>query len=1007
MILEKYYENTDQLHVGTCPLRSYYIPCSTEEQAAAERPRLTSDRFQLLNGIWKFKYYTSVRDLKGEPWNETDFSGYDDLEVPSCWQMKGYDQIQYSNTRFLIPVDPPYMPIDVPCGLYQTSFDLEKTEGRTYINFEGVNSCFYLYVNGKFVGYSQVSHSTHEFDLTEYVTVGKNRMTVIVLKFCDGTYIEDQDQFRWSGIFRDVYLLHRPEDHLRDFFVKTVCDFENKTAKVTVETDLIGKEQPVFCTITDAEGNEVAKAEGNGTLELSISDARFWNAEHPYLYQMILKTADEVIGHKIGLRTVRVDKGVILFNEKLFKLRGVNRHDFSPVGGATVTYEEMLEDVLLMKKYNFNAVRTSHYPNGPEFYDLCDRYGLYMVGEADLETHGSGKAYKVEGGPNTYAHITADPLFTKAYVDRSQMLVEQNKNHVSIFMWSPANETGFDINIEAALEYIAKRDETRICNYESTFFCYLDHVPDYSNVETYTRMYAPIETADAYFADDLVKDLHQHYDVVPAEDQSGHRLPFLQFEYCHAMGNGPGDLEDYWQCMDRNDGYTGGFVWEWCDHGIAAERDGKTVYLYGGDHGEFPHDSNFCVDGLVYPDRRPSPGVLEYKNVMRPARFVHLGNGLFTVKNHLDFTDLADFLTVEYEFSTDGVTVKKGTVDLPSVAPHETAEFNLSAMFPEGHSFVTFNLYQKEASPWAEAGYFLGFDQIELNAFEPKKTALCAGEVNVWQDDDTVVLSGNGFSYTYSKRTGTFTQMERAGESLFVKPMEYNIWRAPTDNDRKVKALWQKYGYERTTFRPYETEVTVTEKGVTIEVPMSAGCLWMQCSIRFTAVYTIDGNGDWTIHMDVKRTEGFPFLPRFGIRLFLKPETNKKVTYLGYGPGGSYVDFRRAQKYGCYTADISQYEPFIFPQENNSHWGTEWLTLGSLRVVAGSEPFSFNASRYSQEQLDRANHNYELEEEDAAILCLDARMSGIGSGSCGPQLAEEYQVNEDEFSFDWSVQFLK
>ena len=328
-------------------------------------------------------------------------------------------------------------------------------------------------------------------------------------------------------------------------------------------------------------------------------------------------------------------------------------------------------------------------------------------------------------------------------------------------------------------------------------------------------------------------------------------------------------------------------------------------------------------------------------------------------------------------------------------------------MLPEGHSFVTFNLYQKEASPWAEAGYLLGFDQIELNAFEPKKSAPCAGEVKVWQDDDTVVLTGNGFEYTYSKRTGTFTQMERAGESLFVKPMEYNIWRAPTDNDRKIRLLWEEKGYHRTLFRTYETTVERKGGGISIRVRMSAGAIYLQNSLTFTAAYTVDAKGTVQIHMDVKRTEGFPFLPRFGIRLFLKPETNKKVTYLGYGPGGSYVDFRRAQKYGCYTADVSQYEPFIFPQENNSHWGTEWLTLGALRVVAGSEPFSFNASRYSQEQLDCADHNYELEEEDAAILCLDARMSGLGSGSCGPQLAEEYQVNEEEFSFDWSVQFLK
>ncbi len=1007
MILERYYENLDVLHLGTCPLRSYYIPCSTPELAMAKRPRLTSDRVQFLNGTWKFKYYKSMRDLCGTPWEDTDLAGYDDLEVPSCWQMKGYDQIQYSNTRYLIPMDPPYMPIDVPCGVYQTTFDLADTAMDTYINFEGVSSCLYLYVNGRFVGYSQVSHSPHEFDLTEFVRPGTNRLTAIVLKWCDGTYIEDQDQFRFTGIFRDVYLLRRPQNLLWDYFVKTACDFAANTATVTVETQQKGTQQPITCTLFDADGNTVASATGTGTLQLSVPNAHFWNAEDPYLYQLLLQTQGEFIGQKVGLRTVRVEKGVILFNEKLFKLRGVNRHDFSPVGGATVTYEEMLQDVTMMKQYNFNAVRTSHYPNGPEFYDLCDEYGLYVVGEADLETHGCTRSFRVEGGPNTYAILTADPRFTKSYVDRAQLLVEHNKNHASIFMWSPANETGYGINIEAALDYFTRRDDTRICNYESTFFCYLDHVPDYSKVQTYTRMYAPIETADAYFADDLVKDLGQHYAVVPAQDQSGHRLPFLQFEYCHAMGNGPGDLEDYWRCMDRNDGYTGGFVWEWCDHGIAAQKDGKTVYLYGGDHGEFPHDSNFCVDGLVYPDRRPSPGVFEYKNVMRPARFCHLGNGRFTVKNYLDFTDLADFATVEYVCTADGAEVGRGVVDLPSLPPHHTAEFQLSAAFPAGHAFIEFTLIQKVDTLWAKAGHILGFDQVEILPFEVKKIQPVPGPLDVWQDDDTVCVRGEGFCYTLSKRTGTFTQMERAGQPLFAKPMEYNIWRAPTDNDRKEKLNWEKYGYNRAIFRPYEIEIKVRAEGVEIKVPMSAGALFMQNILTFTAVYAIDGRGSVNIRMQVSRTPGMPYLPRFGVRFFLHPEEHQKFTYLGYGPGGSYADFHQAQHFGCFTASVTDYEPFIYPQENSSHWGTEWLMLGALAVKTQDQPFSFNASCYSQEQLTAAAHNFELVPEEHTVLCVDAHMSGLGSGSCGPQLAPEYQVNMEQFSFEWVLQFLK
>ena len=999
MILKNYFENPEILHLGTCPNRSYYIPCSNEEQAFAKRPRFVSDRVQMLNGIWKFKYYNSVRDLEGMPWDDTDFSAYNDLEVPSCWQMKGYDQIQYTNTCYPIPFDPPYVPIENPCGVYHTFFELTDPSLRTYLNFEGVDSCFYLYVNGKFVGYSQVSHATHEFDLTDFVGEGKNHLTVIVLKWCDGTYLEDQDKFRFSGIFRDVYLLRRPQNHLRDYFVKTTCDFTNNTAEVTIETEFFGDAQSVSCRLLDASGKEVAAAAGESTLRFTVSDVQFWNAEQPYLYSLVLQTADEVIGQKLGFREIKVEKSVVRFNEKRFKFRGVNRHDSSPTGGATVTYEEMVEDLMLMKRYNMNAIRTSHYPNGPEFYDLCDEMGFYVMDEADVETHGAR--------PRRSA-LFEEATFQNSFLDRGIRLVERDKNRTCVVCWSAGNESGYGEGIEAELAYFKKRDPSRLRHYENTFHIPEGFKPNYDDLSFYSRMYAPISSVEEYFADDRIKDQKTNkYDIVPCENQNGERLPYLECEYVHAMGNGPGDLEDYWQCMDRHDGFAGGFVWEWCDHAIAAEKDGKVVFLYGGDHGEFPHDSNFCVDGLVYPDRRPSPGIFEYKNVMRPARFTHLGNGRFTIKNYLDFTDLFAFATVAYEFTTDGVTVGKGVVELPALAPHETAEFDLSASFPEGHSFVKFTLVQKVDTPWSKAGHELGFDQIEIIPFEVKEIAPVSGAVTVEEDDDIVTLTGEGFCYTYSKRTGTFTQMERAGEKLFAKPMEYNIWRAPTDNDRKVKELWKKAGYDRTIFRPYETVVESDENGATLKVEMSAGSLFLQNSLKFTAVYAIDSKGDVRVHMNVARTYGFPFLPRFGIRLFLTPEKHQKVTYLGYGPGGSYVDFRQAQSYGCYTAEVADYEPFIFPQENHSHWGTEWLMLGDLAVKTQDKPFSFNASCYSQEQLDRARHNYELVPEAHTVLCLDARMSGLGSGSCGPQLAEQYQVNEETFSFDWLLQFLK
>ncbi len=999
MMLEHYYENPEILHVGTCSNRSYYIPCANEEQALTSRPRLSSDRVQLLNGIWKFKYYSSVLDLPQSPWEEMDFGHYDDLEVPSCWQMKGYDQIQYTNVRYPFPFDPPFVPLENPCGVYQTVFELEDLTFRTYLNFEGVDSCFYLYVNKKFVGYSQVSHVTHEFDLTEFVHEGKNRLTVIVLKWCDGSYLEDQDKFRFSGIFRDVYLLRRPQEHLRDYFIKTVCDFNKNTAEGTIDLSFVGVPQRVTARLLDANGNQVASAAGECELHFFLSDVRFWNPEQPYLYSLILQTDHETIGQKLGFREIKVEKGVVIFNGKPMKFRGVNRHDSSPFGGATVTYDEMLEDLLQMKRHNVNAIRCSHYPNGPEFYDLCDELGFYVMDEADVETHG-GQPYR--------SILFEYPEYHKSFLDRAVLMVERDKNRTCIVSWSAGNESGYGKGIEAELAYFKERDPSRLRHYENTVQI-PDHIEaDYSDLQFYSRMYAPISSVDAYFADQKVKDFRSSkYEIRPALDQSGERLPYVECEYAHAMGNGPGDLEDYWQCMDRHEGFVGGFVWEWCDHAIAVVREGKTVFLYGGDHGECPHDGNFCVDGLVYPDRRPSPGALEHKNVMRPARFIHLGNGRFQVKNFLDFTDLCSVAEVEYECSADGVLIGKGTVDLSSVKPHQTAEFDLSAAFPMGHAFVKFILRQKADTPWAKAGYELGFDQIEILPFEARKLPPASGRVEVLHKGPEVILSGVGFAYTYSKRTGTFVQMMRMGKTLFTKPMEYNIWRAPTDNDRKMKVEWQKMGYDRTIFRPYHTKVEQLEHGVKLTVSMSAGSIFLQNSLKFIAVYEIDGKGDVRIHMDVNRTEGFVYLPRFGIRFFLTPEDYQKVTYLGYGPGGSYVDFHHAQSYGCYTAEIADYEPFIKPQENCSHWGTEWLMLGDLAVRTQKDPFSFNVSCYSQEQLTATAHNFELKPEEHTILCLDAKMSGIGSGSCGPQLVEEYQVNDSDFSFDWLLQFLK
>ena len=805
MFLENYFEDPSKLHIGTCPNRSYYIPCASKEEADAPCVRCASSRLQLLNGEWDFRFYTSVYELVSAPW-ELPSAEFDKLEVPSCWQIKGYDKPQYMDLDYPFPYDPPYVPIDNPCGVYQRTFMVEHPGKRMFLNFEGVDSCLYVYVNGKFVGYSQVSHCTQEFEITDYVQDGENLLTVVVLKWCDGTYIEDQDKFRFSGIFRDVYILYRPETFLRDIFVHTACDFKAKTALLTAELDGC----PVSYVLEDRDGVVVAEGKADKTLSAQLTDVFFWNAENPYLYRLYLQTPDEVIMLKVGFREIKVEDSKIFVNDVPIRFRGTNRNENSPVGGSTITYEEMLQDLMLMKQHNFNAIRTSHYPNAPVFYDLCDEMGFYLIDEADMESHGCLQLIVPDPKHNRYAEIADSELYRESIRDRAVMMTERDKNHPCVVIWSVGNESGFGVGPEASLQYFVERDPSRLTHYECTREQLENAVCDYSNVQIFSRMYTFIPEVEQYFADDKVKDLSQrNNNMTPAKEQNGQILPFILCECCHAMGNGPGDLEDYWQCMNRHDGFTGFFVWEWCDHAIARQsEDGTTAYLYGGDFGDFPHGDNFCVDGLVYPDRTPSPGLAECKNVFRPFRFAHLGADKFTIKNYLDFTELEGFAAIRFDWICNGKTIGSGEVDIGGLAPHETKEFAVS--IPEnisGHCIVRFTAVQKGNTKWSDVGYVLGFDEITISDYAPCGFSAVSGSVEVTEKDNEIVISGNGFVYTYSKLRGTFAQMERKGKKLFYKPMEYNIWRAPTDNDRLIRQKWESARYDRIQFRPYTTKI--------------------------------------------------------------------------------------------------------------------------------------------------------------------------------------------------------
>ena len=1011
MLVPRFYEDLNVMHDKTMPARTYYIPASVRMNDLVEH-RERSDRFQLLNGEWKFQYYNSIYDVTESFYEKGyDVSGFDQVTVPGVWQMDGYDTHQYTNIRYPFPFDPPYVPQDIPCGAYVHNFEYyrEKKASKAFLNFEGVDSCFYVWVNGAYAGYSQVPHATSEFDVTDLLNDGENTLAVLVLKWCDGSYLEDQDKFRMSGIFRDVYLLKRPEKTIRDYYITT--DVEKD--RVTVKLDMYFSE-PVETkvTIEDKYGAVVARGETaeNGVLELTVLNPVLWNAENPYLYQVILTMPDEVIVDRIGFRTIEIKDKVVYFNGEKIKFRGVNRHDSDPETGFVIDAWQIKKDLMLMKQHNFNAIRSSHYPNAPYFYQMCDEYGFMVIDEADIEAHGPFMLYRKEDTDQNRFHrwnekIADDPAWEKAIVDRVQLMVQRDKNRPSIVMWSMGNESAYGCNFEKALAWTKKFDPDRITQYESARYRNYDITYDYDNLDLYSRMYPSLQEIEDYLTNDGSK-------------------PFLLVEYCHSMGNGPGDFEDYFQMIHKDDRMCGGFVWEWCDHAIAhgTAENGKTRYYYGGDHGETIHDGNFCMDGLVYPDRTPHTGLLEYKNVYRPVRIVSYDqeNGQMVLHNYMDFDDLKDYVDIFYEMTQDGLTVEKGKLANVVASPHSDAEVELKLQVPNTGKIYLKLIYRlKKEMPLLEQGYELGFDEMKLaNEDDRNRQAVKwleqekgIGTIAVKENDKQIVLQAKDFTYVLDKRTGLFENMQFAGRSYINHPMELNIWRAPTDNDMYIKLEWKKAHYDAAYTRAYRIEVLQNKHGVLIMEHLAVVADTVQKILDVEMTWKINEDGKIEAVIEAVKDKEFPDLPRFGIRMFLNKKMDE-ITYFGMGPQESYRDKHQASCHGLFRSKVAQmHEDYIRPQENGSHYDCDYveLTNGQCGIAAVSKnPFSFNASVYTQEELERVSHNYELKESDSTVFCMDYAMNGIGSNSCGPDVMDKYRFDEEAFQFQFElIPFVK
>lgn len=1009
MIISKdIYQNPDILNINREEPRAYYIPYA-DVQSSLKAKRGLSPYYLTLNGGWKFKYYESVHNVeKGFESTDCCTKDWDNIVVPSCWQVSGYDKCHYTNINYPIPCDPPYVPDSNPAGVYVKEFDIPDFwhEREIFIIFEGVNSCLNLWVNGQFAGFSKGSRMPAEFNISSYLKKGKNKIAVLVLKWCDGTYLEDQDLWRFTGIFRDVYLLSRDKQHIRDIFVRQNIDDEFKKATLDCEIETKGIcyiKAELYSTNIEKIASAEKTIDGKGSIALEINNPILWNAEKPYLYKLVVSSGKEVMCFNIGVRKVEIIDGVFRINGKAVKLKGVNRHDSHPELGQTIPFNHMAEDLKLMKRHNINTIRTSHYPNDPRFLDLCDQMGFYVVDEADLECHGVVNA-------GDFHMLTKDPVWEKAFVDRARRMVERDKNHASVVIWSMGNESGYGINhIKMAL-WTKQRDASRPVHYEGAA-PHNKGEADVSCLDMESRMYASVSYIEEYALDD------------------NNKKPLFLCEYCHAMGNGPGDLKDYWDVIYKYPKLMGACVWEWCDHGIkTATPDGKEFFAYGGDFGDQPNDGNFCIDGLVYPDRRPHTGLLELKQVIAPIKveIVDQNRGILKIYNLYDFIDLSHVEASWKLCDKQGHIIAQGKISEIDVAPQSCCEIAISELSNiTSQNYVNnvpvmldISFTSKYYTQWCNAGYEICFAQFELNALNMPKESLGSSivqyeerKLNVKDEDNMLIVEGMNFIYKINKITGHFSSINKNGYEMIAKDTKFDIWRAPTDNDMYIRRKWSEEGYDRAYQKVYDFKlVEISDKCVKVEIQFAIGGYIKKQILKGKYIWQIENSGQITLELDAGVREELVFLPRFGVR-FTMPKGTEEIEYFGYGPHEAYIDKKQSCKKGRYCFKVDEmFENYIKPQENGSRCGTEWVAATNyIGMGLKFEPFnseqtlSFNASHYTPESIASAPHSFELKKLDETIVIVDYKMSGVGSNSCGPELLPQYRFDEKSFQFKLKI----
>lgn len=947
------YENLDYISENREPQRAYYIP---EGQPL------------YLNGMWKFKYYDCdfEEDYIEKQWAEID--------VPSCWQMRGYGSPNYANVAYPHPFDPPYVPTKNPMGVYEREFVIEDISLITYIVFEGVSSCLELYINDSYVGYSQGSHLQAEFNISDYVRKGENTVTAKVRKWCSGSYLEDQDFLRFNGIFRDVYILSRPKGHIRDISIITEAN--------TIKVDFQGAAE---VSLYDSYKKLIERQYAEGKIAFVIENPILWNSEKPYLYELIFEYKGEKITQKVGFVEYKInDKNEFTVNGVSVKLKGVNHHDTHPINGWAMTEEEIRNDLVLMKKLNINTVRTSHYPPSPKFLEMCDELGLYVMLETDIECHGVENR---EAGGCGFDFIN-NPLWPSenkkwkhAFIERMSRAYNRDKNHCSIFSWSTGNESGFGKNHIEMIKYLKENDPKRLI-----------HCEDASRASELSEVYGCDTTTYANYSDIFSRMYENIKDIVARLENNNFNLPYFLSEYSHAMGNGPGDVCDYWKVIYKYPNFIGGCLWEWADHVVLKNG----VPLYGGDFDdEMTNDGNFCADGMLFADRSFKAGTYEVKAAYQYMDCWLNGNVL-TITNLYDFTNLSEYI-FSYAIKVDGKTISSNSISL-DIEPKNDKEITIT--IPEScelGAYVHCYLYDKES-------YCVAQKQIEIPVKKRIKEKILEPS-GAMENKNFIVFCGDNYKYTFSKDLGVFISLIKNGEEQLCAPITLTSMRAPIDNERNIKKKWYWYNiWEAENLdRQFDNVYDCQFKDGYITVKGSLAGVSRSPYFNYTTTYFVCSDGVIKVVLTGEIKQKCVWLPRLGFE-FKIPTCKEKFRYYGMGPYESYCDMHHGSMVDWYESTAeNEFVNYVVPQEHGNHFKSKKLSFEGGLVFETENEFEFNVSNYSSEMLMNASHQDELQKEESITVRIDYKNSGIGSNSCGPALSEKYRLKEKNISFSFLI----